>query len=135
MLCSSKLIFCWITTICQAHLLANFLNIPLIYDLFLWNRFLKKKKKLLKCELLLKNCKSKAFLFYCHYILAGNNLFFYWRCTCLIFWVYYILWCASLNMIKLFFIKYYKTFLVTVVASLGRQYAMPGYFFKGFHCN
>ena len=29
-------------TICQAHLLANFLNIPLMYNFVLWNRFLKK---------------------------------------------------------------------------------------------
>ena len=31
-----------LTTICQAHLLANFINIPLMYNFVLWNRFLKK---------------------------------------------------------------------------------------------
>ena len=30
---------------CQAHLLADLLTIPLMYNLVLWNNFLKKKKK------------------------------------------------------------------------------------------
>ena len=31
--------------ICQAHLLADPLTIPLLYNLVLWNNFLKKQKK------------------------------------------------------------------------------------------
>ena len=80
----------WFTTYnnyhCQAHLLADFLKIPLMYILYSGIIFLKKKKKVtaIRCRILLKQRCKKINLFYftrCSFLGAWNRVARWWACS------------------------------------------------------